>query len=329
MKLPVVKLSVVKLSVVICTRNRPQDVAVCLPTVLACLRDDWEVVLVDQSDGLDTRAVAERLAAVHPSLHYLPTTTVGKSRALDIGISHARGEILAFTDDDCEAPPDWLERVAAEFEAAPGADILFGPVLPSPAIPEVQSVCVPAWSFPEARDLRPGEVCGMGANMALRRVALARLPDGPRFDPVLGPGAPFPAGEEGDFVYRLRRAGARAALRPTLWLYHRAWRTPDHWRSVLYGYGAGDAAFFAKHARCGDGWAARQLAGRLVSLSARAGAKAVLRRPNNDAALMRGLCRGLVSSLRLGVDRQTRLYRAAPDVSAPEPPVLLGQGRVR
>ena len=208
------KLPAVKLSVVICTRNRPQDVAVCLPTILACLRDDWQVVLVDQSDGSDTRAIAERLAAVHPSLHYLPTATVGKSRALDIGISHTRGEILAFTDDDCEAPPDWLERVVAEFKVAPGVDILFGPVLPSPAIPEVQSVCVPAWSFPEARDMRPGEVCGMGANMALRRAALARLPDGPRFDPALGPGAPFPAGEEGDFVYRLRRAG-RVAPRPT------------------------------------------------------------------------------------------------------------------
>lgn len=304
-------IAAVKVSVIICTRNRPQDVAACLPTVLACLRADWEAVLVDQSDGPETRAVAARLAAGCPALRYLPTETVGKSRALDLGIAHARGEILAFTDDDCEAPPDWLERVSAAFGADAGADILFGPVLPSPAIPDVQAVCVPAWSFPAARDLRPGEVCGMGANMALRRTALDRLPEGPRFDPALGPGARFPAGEEGDFVYRLRRAGARAALRPDLHLYHRAWRTPDHWRSVLHGYGAGDAAFFAKHARCGDGWAARSLAARLLSLTARAGAKALLRRPNNDAALVRGLCRGLASSLRLGVDRRTRLYRPA------------------
>lgn len=302
------------ISVIICTRNRPQDVAVCLPTVLACLRADWEVVLVDQSGDAETRAVVERLSAAYPSLRYLPTTTVGKSRALDLGIANARGDILAFTDDDCEAPPDWLERISAAFGADAGVDVLFGPVLPSPAISDVQAVCVPAWSFPEARDLHPGEVCGMGANMALRRTALDRLPQGgPLFDPALGPGAPFPAGEEGDFVYRLRRAGARAALRPDLRLYHRAWRTPDHWRSVLHGYGVGDAAFFAKHARCGDGWAARRLAGRLLSLTARAGAKAVLRRPNNDAALVRGLCAGLASSLKLGVDRRTRLYRPAEE----------------
>ena len=297
------------ISVIICTRNRPDDVAICLPTVLACLRDNWELLLVDQSDNSKTREIAERLTADgYPALRYLPTETVGKSRALDFGISQASGTFLAFTDDDCEAPPDWLEQVAAEFEAAPDVDVLFGPVLPSPAIPDLQNVCVPSWAFTEARDLLPGEVCGMGANMALRRSVLSRLPEGFLFDPVLGPGAPFPAGEEGDFVYRLRRAGARAALRPSLLLYHRAWRSRDHWQGVLYGYGIGEAAFFAKHARCGDGWAARQLVDRLVYLSARAGAKGVLRRSNDDASLLRGLCRGLTLSLRMRVDRQTRLY---------------------
>lgn len=307
------------ISVIICTRNRPQDVAVCLPTVLACLRGDWEIVLVDQSGDAETRAVAERLSAACPSLHYVPTETVGKSRALDLGIARARGDILAFTDDDCEAPPDWLERISAAFGADAGADVLFGPVLPSPAISDVQAVCVPAWSFPEARDLHPGEVCGMGANMALRRTALDRLPQGgPLFDPALGPGAPFPAGEEGDFVYRLRRAGARAALRPDLRLYHRAWRTPDRWHAVLRSYGAGDAAFYAKHARCGDGWAARVLLARIARAGLRAAAKALLRRrPNNDLCYMQGLVAGLWRSLGTPVDRQTRFYRPAGGLERP------------
>ncbi len=297
------------ISVVICTRNRPEDVALCLPTVLACLRDDWEVVLVDQSDSADTRAVAELLAQSCPALRYLPTETVGKSRALDFGIGMASGELLAFTDDDCDAPPDWLEKIAAEFAAAPSAEVLFGPVLPSPAIPDLANVCVPAWSFPDARDLRPGEVCGMGANMALRRSVLARLPAGPLFDPAMGPGAPFPAGEEGDFVYRLQRCGAIASLRPSLTLWHRAWRSKDRWQSILYGYGLGEAAFFAKHARCGDRSAAGQLLTRLTYSAARAGAKTVLRRPNDDRSFLRGFCRGLALSLRVPVDRQTRLYQ--------------------
>lgn len=298
------------LSVVICTRNRPQDVAVCLPTVLACLRDDWEVILVDQSDGDETRAAALALAADCPGLVYMPTRTVGKSRALNLGIGRAQGDLLAFTDDDCEAPSGWLEAIIAEFEASPTADVLFGPVLPSPSIPDALNVCVPSWSFPHERDLLPGEICGMGANMALRRTVLSRLPDGPLFDTALGPGAPFPAGEEGDFVYRLRRAGARAVLRPSLQLYHRAYRSQERWQSVLHDYGAGDAAFFAKHARCGDGWALRTLIWRLAHAGIRAFGKAVLRRrPNNDAALLNGLRKGLIQSLRLTPDPRTRLYR--------------------
>ena len=300
-----------KISVIVCTRNRPGDVAQCLPTVLAALRDDWEVLLVDQSDGTETQAVAVRLAAVCPALRYLPTKTRGKSYALNLGIAETDWPLLAFTDDDCDAPPDWLEKIAAEFAAGPGIDVVFGPVLPSPLIPNLAGVCVPAWAFSESRDLHPGEVCGMGANMALRRTALSLLPRGALFDPAMGPGGPFPAGEEGDFVYRLRRAGARAALRPALGLCHRAWRTPDHWASVLHQYGVGEAAFFAKHARCGDVWAMRRLMATLLHLTARAGAKAALRRPNNDAALLRGLCRGFAASLRLGVDPRTRLYRAA------------------
>ena len=300
-----------KTSVVVCTRNRPGDVSQCLPTVLAALRGDWEVLLVDQSDGTETQAVAARLAATCPALRYLPTKTRGKSHALNLGIAETDGPLLAFTDDDCDAPPDWLEKIVAEFAAEPEIDVLFGPVLPSPVIPDLAGVCVPAWAFSDSRDLRPGEVCGMGANMALRRTALSFLPCGLLFDPAMGPGGPFPAGEEGDFVYRLRRAGARAALRPALALCHRAWRTPDHWASVLHGYGVGEAAFFAKHARCGDAWAVWRLLATLLHLMARSGAKAALRRPNSDAALLRGLCRGFAASLRMGVDPQTRLYRSA------------------
>lgn len=300
-----------KMSVVVCTRNRPQDVATCLPTVLACPFPDVEVVLVDQSTGTQTCEIARRLQRDWPHLVYVPTDTVGKSIALGLGIARAQGDILAFTDDDCEVPECWLVRIASAFERSPHMDILFGPVLPSPAIENLDDVCVPAWSFSEPRELAKGEVCGMGANMALRRSALQRL-DGAWFDPLLGPGAPFPAGEEGDFVYRLRAAGARAALRPALAVWHRAFRLPDHWQTVLHGYGVGDGAFHAKHARCGDSWAWRTIAHHLAYYGARAAGKRLLRRtPNSDMSTLRGYWRGLTKSLHYALDKKTRLYTLA------------------
>ena len=307
-----------KMSVVVCTRNRPQDIEACLPTVLACPFPDVEVVLVDQSTDNWTRKIVRRFQEDWPHLVYVPTTTVGKSAALGIGIARAQGDILAFTDDDCEVPEHWLVRIASEFQRSGHMDILFGPVLPSPAIENLDDVCVPSWSFDTPRELKKGEVCGMGANMALRRTALNRLA-GAYFDPLLGPGAPFPAGEEGDFVYRLRAAGARAALRPGLQVWHRAFRLPDHWQTVLQGYGMGDGAFHAKHARCGDGWAWRTIAHHLAYYGARAAGKALLHRtPNSDLSTLRGYWRGLTQSLRHPLDKKTRLYALAQTAPAAE-----------
>jgi len=307
-----------KLSVVICTRDRPQDIRTCLPSVLACPFPDAEVVLIDQSTDNQTREIARRLQEEWPHLTYVPTDTVGKSVALNLGIAQAQGDILAFTDDDCEVPDCWLARIASEFARSPQIDVIFGPVLPSPLIKNLDQVCVPAWSFTEARELKRGEVCGMGANMALRRSALDRLHNA-WFDPLLGPGAPFPAGEEGDFVYRLRAAGARAALRPAVTVWHRAFRLPAHWQAVLQGYGAGDGAFHAKHARCGDGWAWRAIARRLARHGARAAGKAFLRRtPNSDLSILRGYWRGLSESLPYALDKKTRLYALAQAAPAAE-----------
>ncbi len=307
-----------KLSVVICTRNRPLDIRTCLPTVLACPFPDIEVILVDQSTDNQTRQIARTLQEEWPHLTYIPTDTVGKSVALGIGMARAQGDILAFTDDDCEVPESWPAQIASEFARSPRIDIVFGPVLPSPSIENLDTVCVPAWSFSEPRELKKGEVCGMGANMALRRSALDLL-QGAWFDPLLGPGAAFPAGEEGDFVYRLRAAGARAALRPAITVWHRAFRLPGHWQMVLQGYGAGDGAFHAKHARCGDLWAWRAIACRLAQGGARAAGKALLRRaPNSDLSTLHGYWRGLSESLRCPLDKKTRLYALAQTAPAPE-----------
>jgi glycosyltransferase involved in cell wall biosynthesis len=230
-----------RISVIICTRNRPQDISLCLPTVLECEYPDFDVVLIDQSTDENTAQQIEELGHKHGNLDYLHTSTVGKSIALNLGIARAKGEILAFTDDDCEVTTGWLSAIAQEFASSKDTDIVFGPVLPSPALDGLQNIYVPSWSFTEARDVRPSEICGMGANMALRRRVLSSEQGPPLYDALLGPGAPFPAAEEGDFCYRLRLSGARAALRPSLRLYHRAYRTTSFWQKVVYGYGMGDA----------------------------------------------------------------------------------------
>ena len=294
-----------KISVLICTRNRPQDLVLALPTVLANDYADYEIIVVDQSDGPETGEIVCSHQDAHPRLRYVPTTTRGLSTARNLAVSLATGEVIAFTDDDCAPPPDWVTNVARVFAENPDFGLIFGKVEMAPEH-EGKDVAVPCLYFSERRILSRGEIFGMGANMAFRRTVWDRVGV---YDTTLGVGGAFPGGEDFDFSYRAQRLGITVVAEPTVVLIHRAFRTKDRWQEVQRGYGTGDAAFFAKHARCGDGWATRALLARLAHSSSRAAAKALLRRrPNNDLAYLGGFWKGLIGSFAIPVDRKTRFY---------------------
>lgn len=293
-----------KVSVLLCTRNRPQDIVHALPTVLQNDFPDFEVIVVDQSDGGETADMIRAYQAAHPNLRYVPTETRGLSVARNLAVSHASGEIIVFTDDDCETPSGWVSEIVRVFAENPSFGLIFGQVRMRE---DLGDVAVPCLHFDTRRILKRGEIFGMGANMAFRRSVWEQVGV---YDTTLGAGGVFPGGEDFDFSYRAQRLGITVVAEPSVLLIHRAFRTKDRWQDVLRGYGAGDAAFFAKHARCGDGWAAQAVAARLTNSGARAVAKALLRRkPNSDLSYLRGFVSGLRKSLSLGVDRRTRFYR--------------------
>ena len=159
------------LSVVICTRNRPDLIGNAVSSVLAQSYADYDVLVVDQSTDDQTGEIVRSLAASHPRLRYLHTQKAGLSRAYNIGIRETTGEILAFTDDDCIAPPDWLERVLGAFAAEPAADLLYGQVLLPAALADKKDD-VPTLGIAQAWTLnrrRSGFMLyGMGANFAAR-----------------------------------------------------------------------------------------------------------------------------------------------------------------
>lgn len=108
-------------TVVIPTYDRPRQLSACLEALarLDYPPDRLQVVVVDDAspEPLD--------AAVDPFRGRLDVTLVrqehaGPATARNRGADLARGEFLAFTDDDCEPAPDWLRALAAGFAAAPG-----------------------------------------------------------------------------------------------------------------------------------------------------------------------------------------------------------------
>ena len=112
----------IAVSVVVPTFRRPELLARCLEALLAqeFAPEDYEIVIVDDAASKQTLLQVERYArqarAQGRRVFYLSTTgRRGPAAARNLGWRAARGEVIAFTDDDCLPAPDWLREGLAAF----------------------------------------------------------------------------------------------------------------------------------------------------------------------------------------------------------------------
>jgi GT2 family glycosyltransferase len=92
-------------SVIVPTFNRADRLARCLEALAAQAHPDFEVIVVD--DG-SPKPVAPICEAFGPRVRCIRQQNAGPARARNTGAMAARGEFLAFTDDDCRPRPGWL-----------------------------------------------------------------------------------------------------------------------------------------------------------------------------------------------------------------------------
>lgn len=290
-----------RISVVIATRDRPSDLARCLASVLESRHDAFEVVVVDQSEPASP-------VPDDPRIVHLPTSTRGKSAALNLGVESAGAELVAFTDDDCTVPPDWLDRVESLFAGHPDVAMAFGELRPVPHDPS--QVFVPPAELHEfkiIRDPRSGHVRGgSGGNMAARRTVFDAIG---RYDERIGPGSEFHACEEYDIYYRVLASGHAVAFSPEL--------TTTHWgvRSYADGsgqmlkrwYAYGEGAVIGKHLRMGD----RRMAGvaaRITAQDLRVLGASLRRRRLTGLGQLAYKWRGLAHAVTVPVDRRRQVF---------------------
>ena len=129
-----------QLSVVICTYNRGKYI----PMVLDSLRaqtlpvEEYEVLLVNNNSPDDTDSIVKSYIQSYPSvpIRYFVETNQGISHARNRGVNEAKGEIIAFIDDDETVEPDFLVSVKEFFTDYKDAGITSGPVIPVLEAPE-------------------------------------------------------------------------------------------------------------------------------------------------------------------------------------------------
>lgn len=247
-------------SVVVCTRDRPDQLRSCLAGLRVLTYPNLEFLIVDNApvDGR-TRAVVEEAAASDSRFRHVLEPVPGLSRARNRGAAVAGGDVIAYTDDDVTVDPGWIEGVVRGFARAPDVACVTGLVCSASLTSAAEAYfdARVSWATAGERHVyrlsdesddklypyRAGHF-GTGANFSFKRAVLHDL-DG--FDEALGPGTPAGGGEDLDLFVRLLQAGHGLAYEPSalVWHHHRA--DIAALRRQMHIYGTGLTAFVTKH----------------------------------------------------------------------------------
>jgi glycosyltransferase involved in cell wall biosynthesis len=294
-------------SAVICTRNRPDKIGRSVESVLANTFPNFDLTVIDQSTSDETEAILRQIGERDGRIRYHRMSKSGLSRARNLAIASTTGSTIAFTDDDCLVPSDWIEKIVKAFEEQRDGELMYGQVFA--AYPENGGEALtPALRIdkPERLDRVNGfRVFGMGANFAARRSLFERAGT---FDEALGSGGRLKSAEDFDLAYRAYRRNAVILLRPEITVRHDGRREREDWPALLRNYGFGDGAFYLKHVRCRDPYAAWLVTKFFTYVSAKFIVKHALGRRPAEIHYLSGFVQGVRGGLKLGVDRATRLY---------------------
>jgi GT2 family glycosyltransferase len=201
-----------RISVVVPTRGRPEALRRCV-AALERQSVPVEVVVVEDVEGR------------------------GPAWARNEGARRARGEVICFTDDDCEPAPGWAEALAAPVFSGVG-EVATGPVLMGCGATAADRAWEKIVAYLQVKAMAPGTASpgfAVTANLAARRSLLERLP----FDESF----PAAAGEDRDWGERAAREGAAPRFVPEAVVVHQSGMGLGNFLRQQYRYGQGAARY--------------------------------------------------------------------------------------
>jgi GT2 family glycosyltransferase len=231
------------LSIVICTRNRADQLRGTLDSLMAMKTTRaWEAVLIDNASADGTAEEVRRASEVEPRIRYFREERIGLGAARDRGWREARSGLISLTDDDCYVAEDYVDSVIAAFEGRPDVGVLGGRILLFD--PEDARVTIDERDYPVEIAPHSFVVAGAikGANLSFRREALEAIGG---FDAGLGAGTPFPC-EDIDAVAAVLWAGFKGRYDPRPLVLHHHRRREADVPVLRAGYDRGRGAYYAK-----------------------------------------------------------------------------------
>jgi GT2 family glycosyltransferase len=250
------------ISVVVCTRDRPDQIKKCLNRLTRQKYPRYEVVVVDNaptSDALRSvveKQMVEEQVSEETKFRYCVEPRPGLSWARNAGIAAATSEIIAFLDDDDEPDEYWLAGIAEGFTRGKRIGCVSGIVLPAKLDNAAENLFEQVGGHSKGRGfvnetftksgpqspLWPLPPFGVGANMAFRREALDRIGG---FDVALGAGTPTSGGEDTLAITLIMLEGYEVAYEPAALMWHNHRQDMASLNKQLQGYSVGLTAFYA------------------------------------------------------------------------------------
>lgn len=242
-------------SVIVSTHDRTEQLAQCLPSLLAQHYPHYEVVIVDNAPSSSaTWKFLQQTYGDIPKLRYVREDRPGLSRGLNRGTKVAKGEILAFTDDDVVVDTHWLLQLTRAFSLTSDVSCVTGLVVPLQLETLAQMLFEEYGGFSKGfhrrvydmADNRPDEPLfpytagrfGTGASMAFRADFLCSVGG---FDPAL------PCGMDIAVFFQTIKQGHKLIYEPAALAHHCHRRAYGELQKQIFSYGLGLTACLTKN----------------------------------------------------------------------------------
>jgi GT2 family glycosyltransferase len=241
----------------VCTRDRPEDLAICLNALTQLDYPHLDLLVIDNAPSSD--ATERLIRENYPQVCYVCEPRPGLSWARNRTIVEAKGEIIAWTDDDVIVDPGWVKALVKNFAEDPAVMAVTGLVVPYELETESQYLFERHGGFGRGFERKSWRVGGQkmpwqmlgagqygtGANMSFRRSVFEHIGG---FDPALGAGTVTNGCEDLEIFFRVLKAGYGLVYDPSVLVRHRHRRNYTQLRSQLTNDGIGLYAYFIRGA---------------------------------------------------------------------------------
>jgi GT2 family glycosyltransferase len=255
---PICDQSLPMVTVAVCTRDRPGDLELCLDALGRLDYPNLDLLVVDNAPS--NGATENLVCTQFPNVRYVCEPRPGLDWARNRAIIEARGEVVAYTDDDVMVDPGWVRALAVLFSENPEVMAVTGLVVPYELETEAQLFFEWYGGFGRGFERKWYRVnpendwhwpyhgtgqFGTGANMAFRRTLFDQIG---LFDPALDVGTVTNGGGDLEMFFRVLKEGHTLVYEPSAIVRHRHRRDYIKLRTQIANNGIGLYSYFVRSA---------------------------------------------------------------------------------